>query len=390
MVKFSNLAVFLVLSPFSLIALASAKSYSTPSSAPASESIFTVVATPNPNQPPPANNYLQSISASSPSDVWAVGASVIHFDGTEWAGFSVPDMSGTGTSLLDGVADLSPDNVWAVGYIDFQVVDSYPAGIIEHFDGTSWTVFPSPQFPPPDQAFLRSIVAISPTNIWAGGSLFADPDFLPLLEHFDGTSWRQVKPPVTDCGIWSMSADAPDDVWAAGGTLGGGTCTLHYDGSTWKSIPSPNGGPGYNTLFGVVALAPNNVWAAGWYSERRNEEIPALTLIEHWDGTSWRIVTSPNVGPLGKVSNQLRGMVAVSANDLWAFGDTDVISDSVGRTLVLHWDGTSWEIVPSPNVKLNSLLNDILNGGTVIPNSSLWIVGSDNVEDTLVLKAQHY
>lgn len=380
-------ALLLALSSPVLVAQVSASSFS--GSDPASAgSIFKVLATPSPNQPPPANNYLESISASSPTDIWAVGAGVIHFDGQQWTGFSVPDMSGTGSSLLNGVADLSPDNVWAVGFINFQIIGAYPAGIVEHFDGASWSVFPSPQFPPPDQAYLRAITAISPTDIWAGGNLFEDPYFLSLLEHFDGTSWKQMETPVFFCGILGMSADASNDVWAVGATLGGGTCALHYDGTRWESLPTPNPGFGYNYLQGVTVLAPNNVWAAGWFTRNSNSDRPTRTLIEHWDGTSWQIVPSPDVVGKGEISSRLNGIVAVSANDLWAFGESSIISSSHAPTLVLHWNGTSWAIVPSPAVRLGSLLDDYLWGGTVIPNNGLFIVGSDNVEDTLVLKTQ--
>lgn len=383
--KSHRVAVFVVVSWLSLVAQAPSRPSGSGGVSPVLD-VFQIVPTPNPNQPPPANNYLESVSATSAADIWAVGASVIHFDGAQWTGFSVPDINGDGSDLLTGVADLSPANVWAVGYINFQVEGAYPAGIVEHFDGTDWTVVPSPQFPPPDEAYLRSIAAISPTNIWAGGWVFVDPYFLPLLEHFDGTSWTQVAPPVSDCGIWGISADASNDVWAVGATLGGGTCILHYDGSAWQLVSSPYGCCGLNILAGVVALAPNNVWTSGWYAQSPNDDRPLLTLIEHWDGSNWQIVPSPNVsGP--SESSQLRGIAAVSANDIWAFGDSINYEIGAASTLVLHWDGTTWTIKPSPNVKLNNLLNDDLDGGTVIPPGNLWIAGSDNVFDTLVLHA---
>ncbi len=388
MLKSRNVAIFVAIISLCLIAQVSANGSSGPNPiSGASTAILRIVATPSPNQPPPANNYLKSISASSATDIWSVGAGVIHFDGAQWTGFSLPDINGDGSDLLTGVADLSPNNVWAVGYINFQVIGAYEAPIVEHFDGTSWTIFTSPQFPAPDEAFLGAITAISPTDIWAGGEVFADPNALPLLEHFDGASWTQFDPPVSDCLVYGMSSDASNDVWAVGITLGGGTCTLHYDGSAWQGVPSQNPGLGYNYLAGVVALGPNNVWASGWYVQQPNQDRPLLTLIEHWDGSSWQVVSSPNIGPAGQVSSQLRGITAVSANDVWAFGDSVLISNQMAYTLVLHWDGTSWIIVPSPDVGLNNFVSDDLNGGTVIPPGNIWIVGGNGVFDTLVLNA---
>ena len=50
-------------------------------------------------------------------------------------------------------------------------------------------------------------------------------------------------------------------------------------------------------LTGVTALAPNNVWAVGFYAKDVNTDRPTKTLIEHWGGCSWKVVSSPNIGP---------------------------------------------------------------------------------------------
>ena len=45
--------------------------------------------------------------------------------------------------------------------------------------------------------------------------------------------------------------------------------------------------------------------------------ITPMTLIEHWNGISWSIVTSPNNGTSGL---QLNGVTCASASDCWAVG----------------------------------------------------------------------
>ena len=80
-------------------------------------------------------------------------------------------------------------------------------------------------------------------------------------------------------------------------------------------MPSPNVGkfPAFN---GVVALAPDNVWAVGSSSDVSDG--PTLTLIEHYDGSEWSVVPSPNVGPNSMFqSNRLFGITAVSPTDIW-------------------------------------------------------------------------
>jgi hypothetical protein len=128
-------------------------------------SIFKVVTTPNENQ---SNNALVAASASSPKDVWAVGESTIHFDGTKWTAFPAPFIDGV-DNFLTGVVDVSPTLAWAVGNVSegekpFQQV-------IEQWDGKEWSMFPGPNFPPNSQAALFGMASTSANDIWAVGSL---------------------------------------------------------------------------------------------------------------------------------------------------------------------------------------------------------------------------
>jgi len=77
-------------------------------------------------------------------------------------------------------------------------------------------------------------------------------------------------------------------------------------------VPSPNPGSSFTFLYGIDALAANDVWAAG--SEQATLEQNYLT---HWDGTSWTIVTSPSPGDY---ADELTGVDAVTATDIWAVG----------------------------------------------------------------------
>jgi hypothetical protein len=341
-------------------------------------SIFTVVPTPN-GHPKPYQNDLHSVSASSASDIWAVGQTAIHFDGSKWTAFSVPGIHGDNTSRLGGVVDFAPNNVWTVGIVNIGLGNGNQ--VIEHFDGTKWNVSPGPKFLPGDQPALESVAALSPSDMWAAGFILTNngQSLFPLFEHYNGTSWTAFETQFNGATIFGVSADATNDVWAAGSVAEFSTFVEHYNGKTWSVIPSPNAGLGFNILFGVVALAPNNVWAAGYYTQQVNSTRPTKTLIEHWDGTSWKIVPSPNIGPHSVYqSNELWGITAVSANDVWAFGAVfDANGSGQQSTLVLHWNGTSWSIVPSPDPVNSSFRSDILFGGTVIPTGDLWIVGNE-------------
>src|SRR5438270_7353065 len=80
-------------------------------------------------------------------------------------------------------------------------------------------------------------------------------------------------------------------------------------------FPLPNG-----PLKAAVAISESDAWAVG-YTISDNVSI-SLTLIEHWNGVAWEIVPSPNPGssPQSDGNNALFGIAAVSANDVWAVG----------------------------------------------------------------------
>ena len=84
-------------------------------------------------------------------------------------------------------------------------------------------------------------------------------------------------------------------------------------GPAWQADSSPNIGTGDNALNGVAALTPTDLWAVGTYT---NTTGLAQTLIEHWNGSSWSIVSSPNPGAM----NYLRSISCPAANECWAVG----------------------------------------------------------------------
>src|SRR6202035_3889727 len=101
-------------------------------------SIFQVVSTPNGNK---SNSSIFAASASSATDIWAVGDSTMHFNGTKWTAFPAPLINGELTADLQGVVDISPTEAWAVGNV---TLGSNPGQIIEKWNGTEWNLFPNP------------------------------------------------------------------------------------------------------------------------------------------------------------------------------------------------------------------------------------------------------
>jgi hypothetical protein len=133
---------------------------------------------------------------------------------------------------------------------------------------------------------------------------------------------------------------AADNAWAVGSaTMPGGrirTLTEFWNGRHWQLVPSPTPGA-YAYLLGVTASWTHNIWAVGstdpTYCIGDGCE-PTLTLVLHWNGARWKIVPSPN-GPTPD-DNGLAGIAAVSRDDIWAAGW------STFETLLTHWNGSAW------------------------------------------------
>ena len=203
---------------------------------------------------------------------------------------------------------------------------------------------------------LNGVVAVSANDVWAVGSGTGDKT---LIEHWDGVSWSVVASPNPTTYInrlLSVAAVSANDIWAVGYyvPLSGGSRTVieHWNGTAWSIVYNPNLGVS-EILRSVAVVSANDVWAVGGYINNWGD--PYNPLIEHWNGTSWSIIPGPNVS----VNNPFYGVAVVSANDIWA----------VGGIILEHWNGTTWSIVPSPN--LTGAAYSIAS----VSNNDVWAVG---------------
>ncbi len=323
---------------------------------------------------PAVNGALNATAVIAANDAWAVGSSTPpgssvpqplaeHFNGTTWSTVPLAGLPAGEYGELDGVTAVASNNVWAVGSFS-NVSTSTRFTLIEHWDGARWSLVSSPT--PSVGGQLNAVTAVAANDIWAGGTTGG----VNLIEHYDGTAWSVVTAPSPQrqSSIASISAISATDVWAVGrgGKYASGEA-LHWNGQAWSIVTTPQ--PFFQgTLTSVVALASNNVWAVGGGVPRTGPG-GEITVIEHWDGTRWTIVPSPNVAPTA-ASNFLTGVAAISATDIWAVG---YYSDSTGtHTLTEHWDGTSWSILASPD---GSGAATILSGVAVTSTGTVVAVG---------------
>jgi hypothetical protein len=274
-----------------------------------------------------ASGTLTAVSATSNHDVWAVGSYgegghfyytlggiIEHWDGTSWTLISLPFR----VRELTSVIAFSPSDVWVGGY-----------GGVSHWDGKTWS---TPSGPP-----TTSLTGTSDTDLWSVGYSY------PFQEgsHWDGSAWTAYRVPDWFRAVASV---APNDVWAVG-TSPYRPKTMHWDGSSWSAVANPGGG----SLDAVAASSASDVWAVG-------------SLIKHWDGARWRVEQAPL-----RDGTVLGGVSATSATTAWAVGEVGT------RPVIDRWDGSTWHGVLTH--ALEGPQNAFLNGVSS-PRGSAWAVGS--------------
>lgn len=171
------------------------------------------------------NGILFAVDGVASNDIWAVGENpltertlTLHWNGSAWS--IVPSPNGTtGDSILLGVAAVASNDVWATG------AGGSLQTLAIHWDGTSWSVIPTPAFDSSvSNEVLVGIVALSSTDIWTAGQFL-----LPLqgsaqqtlTENWNGSSWSVVPSPNASRSnnrLHGIAATPSGTLWAVGTT----------------------------------------------------------------------------------------------------------------------------------------------------------------------------
>lgn len=347
----------------------------------ASSVIWRAVPSPNPSTTPVSNNVLSGVSALADGDVWAVGSYsssggnnvnhtlIEHWNGSVWSVVPSPDAGTHGSQLL-GVAAVSDSDVWAVGNVSMSTTVNGNRTLIEHWNGAAWSVVASPN-PSMQGDNLTAIAAISATNVWAVGSFETNNQGanLPLIEHWNGAAWSVVTAGIPTGGstfLQGLTAISATDIWAVGYAGFGSNVEMHWNGTRWSTTNASFPTGGQETLRGVAAVSSTDIWAVGSYAPTTTAELQTLAL--HWDGSAWSKVTTAN---LDQYFNLFYSVAAVASNDVWAVGYAYPTNGLGFSTLIEHWDGSQWTIVPSP-----TLNGSEFRGLVVSSPADLWTVGS--------------
>jgi hypothetical protein len=320
----------------------------------------------------PNDNTLSAIAAIAPDDVWAVGyysdtgrykTLTQHWDGSVWSVVPSPN-PGTYNNILRGGAASASSDVWAVG--DYNFTPAHPTRhlLTMRWDGAQWNVVSNPDPGGNYDNALNSVKAFAANSAVAVG-FYRRYAFLDLRMHWSG-AWSESSTPTVYLGnLASVYGRAANDVWAVGTSPNSSgyaqPLTEHFDGNTWSVVSSP-ALPDNSYLYGVSVASTNDVWAVGATYTNQNPH----SVLEHWDGTAWSLVPAPDVG-------RLSGVKAIAANDVWA----------IGNGTFLHWDGATWTPVPDP-------AGGRLAGIDALSADNIWAVGTQNVGGVDRTLIEHY
>jgi hypothetical protein len=123
---------------------------------------------------------------------------------------------------------------------------------------------------------------VATNDVWAVGSANQRKYGRPasLIEHRDGATWSVVpSPKVGSIQILSGVA-ASDNVWAVGtaNSAAGGNLTEHWDGTAWTAFNAPEIELAANSLAAVAADPSGNFWAVGQWVVFDPEHVNTLAL----------------------------------------------------------------------------------------------------------------
>jgi hypothetical protein len=279
--------------------------------------------------------------------VGAVAAAVAQSAGaTGWAIQPVPDPAHSSDSDLSGVSCASTRDCVAVGFRDLPVTDD-PLPLVEHWNGSTWSAEHTPASNAAGwSAWLSAVSCPSKSACLAVGLSYSDDSSPgPLVERWDGSSWSIER--TTDLGngeaLDGVSCASSIDCMAVG--FGRSTAAAHWNGTRWRAQDLHFGDPGGrpNALTSVSCM-PGMCAAVGWDNVGScggDHEFYSLAVLGFWTEQRWSLRRHPNLAcsngggdPGGYVMN---GISCASPVTCTAVGDG-----------VYRWDGRRWSIQAAP------------------------------------------
>jgi hypothetical protein len=317
--------------------------------APAAEAAWTIA----PGTLPTNTSALRDVHCVTASSCLLVGtqSGVSTYElAASWNGTAFAALTpSSATSELYGTT-CSPTLCWAVG-TDFAGSPQGPHA--ESYDGTTWTTTSTPSPTGATYAELTRVACPTSSFCAAVGWYDTGTDDLPLIEHYNGTSWSLVTPTLpantTAAKLGDVTCVSASACWAVGFVERTGQprlgLILSWDGTSWTTQTSANpSGANYGALFGVACTSSTACIAVGQYADGSNVY---HALSEEWNGTTWTGRTVPD--PASGSTLVFYDVACSSSSSCSAVGDYTSTTPNL-EPVAAAWNGTTWTLqsIPEP------------------------------------------
>ena len=317
---------------------------------------------PSPSPPGALYSNLAGVSCPTAASCTAVGdygsstgvhTLVLHSSAGHWTIQPSPDLAGANDNLLNAVSCQTPTSCTAVGYTVSST--SRVRALAEQWDGTTWRIVPTPL--PTGATWVEMAGVSCPAAgacIAVGGLIKGgvNAQEQPLSEAWNGTAWSVLPTPnphaENGSDLSSVSCTSIAACTAGGGyayaDVAQSVFAFRWNGTSWTMQNQPNpGGQSINSDNAVSCGGPHDCTVAGsWIN------ISALPLAQHWNGTRWIGLKPPTPPPA--VQAQFNGVSCPAAADCRAVGSSATnLNGYPTASLAEHWTATQWLVEPLPS-----------------------------------------
>ena len=251
-----------------------------------------------------------------------------------------PTPGGAVLVTLNGVSCHSTTSCFAVGTSGPYHTQR---ALVEHWNGRNWSITPTPNPPGTRSDGINGVSCPSTTSCFlVGYQTLANDQQRTLIEHWNGTSWSITTSPnrAGSMGDYLSAASCPSTTscFAAGASVSGGVSNFakslveHWKGTSWSIMTSPNPPSSPETsLMGVSCHGTTSCFAVG---EEGSDEggTPGKTFVERWNGSGWSIMASPN--PSGTPGDVLNVVPCPGTTSCFAVGQANYAGSSSSRGLI--------------------------------------------------------
>jgi len=291
--------------------------------------------------PTASGSSLGAVSCVSPSACMAVGLSASgnlaeKWNGTRWTMQAIPTPAGAHGSGLLGISCASASFCIAAGAYATTAAQNGPVRpLTEQWNGSKWTILATPKPAGSVQTFLGGISCTSPTDCTAAGEQHsASGRARTIAERWNGTVWT-IQPTPNPSGaknaiLSGVDCTGPSACLAVGGS-DQGPLAERWDGTTWTIDAMPNP-PGGGQLNGVACRSGSACTAIGFTFTGAG----GLLLAERWNGSAWTIQPTPLIPAAHDMG--LPAIACTSKSSCTAVGGYE--NDGPGSvTLAEQWKG---------------------------------------------------